>query len=73
MMLNLLLVDDMKTERISENEALGKANDVGGHSPRPQQDENLPKECTKGGTDTQVCVTQACGWGHGALLEMSFR
>ncbi|XP_059530818.1 protein FAM184B [Myotis daubentonii] len=48
--------DDMKTERISENEALGKGNDVEARSPRPQQDENLPTECprTKGGTDTQT-------------------
>lgn len=66
-MLNLLLVDDMKTERILENEVLGKANDVEARSPHPQQDQNLPKECpcTKGGTDTQVCVTQPRGGDTG--------
>lgn len=57
-MLNLLLADDMKTERISENEVLGKADDVEARSPHPQQAQNLPKECpcTKEGPDTQVCV-----------------
>ncbi|XP_054437947.1 protein FAM184B [Pteronotus mesoamericanus] len=48
--------DDMKTERIAENEVLGKANDLESRSPRPQQDQKFPKEClcTKGGTDTQT-------------------
>nr|KAF6500000.1 family with sequence similarity 184 member B [Molossus molossus] len=48
--------DDRKTERIPENEVLRKANDVEARRPRPQQDENLPKECpcTRGGTETQA-------------------
>ncbi|XP_036901263.1 protein FAM184B [Sturnira hondurensis] len=48
--------DDMKTERIAENEVLGKANDLESRSPRGQQDRKFPKEClcTKGGTDAQA-------------------
>uniref|UniRef100_A0A671DTW4 Family with sequence similarity 184 member B n=1 Tax=Rhinolophus ferrumequinum TaxID=59479 RepID=A0A671DTW4_RHIFE len=48
--------DDMKTERVSETEVLGKANDVEGHSLFPQQNPNFPKECPcmKAGTATQV-------------------
>ncbi|KAM5285172.1 protein FAM184B isoform 3-T5 [Hipposideros larvatus] len=48
--------DDVKTERASENEVLGKANDLEGHSLCPQQDQNFPKECpcAKGGPDTQT-------------------
>ncbi|KAM5341121.1 protein FAM184B isoform 2-T3 [Glossophaga mutica] len=48
--------DDMKTERIAENEVLGKANDLESRSPRAQQDQKFPKEClcTKGGTDAQA-------------------
>ncbi|KAF6371703.1 family with sequence similarity 184 member B [Rhinolophus ferrumequinum] len=48
--------DDMKTERVSETEVLGKANDVEGHSLFPQQNPNFPKECPcmKAGTATQT-------------------
>ncbi|KAF6129979.1 family with sequence similarity 184 member B [Phyllostomus discolor] len=48
--------DDTKTERIAENEVLGKANDLESRSPRAQQDQKFPKECpcTKGGTDAQA-------------------
>ncbi|XP_070469200.1 protein FAM184B isoform X1 [Equus przewalskii] len=48
--------DDVKTELVSENEVLGKANDLEARSPHPQQDQNFLKECpcTKGGTDTQT-------------------
>ncbi|XP_045429841.1 protein FAM184B [Pipistrellus kuhlii] len=58
--------DDTKTERIPEKEVLGKASDVDAHSPHPQQDQNLPKEClcTKGGTDTQTEREAAVETGH---------
>ncbi|XP_039074651.1 protein FAM184B [Hyaena hyaena] len=48
--------DDMKTELVSENEVLGKANDLEGRSVHPQQDPNFPKErpCTKGGPEAQT-------------------
>lgn len=73
MMLKLLFVDDMKTEQASENEVLGKANDLEGHSLCPQQDRNFPKECpcAKGGTDTQVVSDPALGRekSQEALLE----
>uniref|UniRef100_A0A8C3YSX8 Family with sequence similarity 184 member B n=1 Tax=Catagonus wagneri TaxID=51154 RepID=A0A8C3YSX8_9CETA len=48
--------DDMKMERVSENEVLEKENDLESHSVCPPQDQNFPKECpcTKGGTDTQT-------------------
>lgn len=61
MMLKLLFVDDGKTERASENDVLGKANDLQGHSLCPQQDQNFPKECpcAKGGPDTQVASDPA--------------
>ncbi|XP_036083440.1 protein FAM184B isoform X3 [Rousettus aegyptiacus] len=47
---------DVKTERASENEVLGKASDSEAQSLRPQQDQNFPKECpgTTGGTDAQA-------------------
>ncbi|XP_043726854.1 protein FAM184B isoform X2 [Cervus elaphus] len=53
--------DDMKTERVSENEVLGKENDLETCSLHPQQDQNFAKECpcTKGGTDTQT-KKEAC-------------
>ncbi|XP_061047243.1 protein FAM184B [Eubalaena glacialis] len=53
--------DDMKTERVSENEVLGKENDLEACSLHPQQDQNFPKECpcTKGGTDIQT-KKEAC-------------
>ncbi|XP_007101939.2 protein FAM184B [Physeter macrocephalus] len=53
--------DDMKTERVSENEVLGKENDLEDCSLHPQQDQNFPKECpcTKGGTDIQT-KKEAC-------------
>lgn len=73
MMLKLLLVDDMKTERVSETEVLGKANDVEGHSLFPQQNPNFPKECPcmKAGTATQVVSDPALGMetSQEALLE----
>lgn len=73
MMLKLLLVDDMKTERISETEVLGKANDLQGHSLFPQQNPSFPKECPcmKAGTATQVVSDPALGMGTSqeALLE----
>lgn len=55
--------DDVKTELVSENEVLGKANDLEARSPHPQQDQNFLKErpCTKGGTDTQVVSDPALG------------
>nr|XP_045737376.1 protein FAM184B isoform X1 [Mirounga angustirostris] len=48
--------DDMKTELVSENEVLGKENDLEGRSLHPQQDPNFPKECpyTKGGPEAQT-------------------
>uniref|UniRef100_A0A452SIB5 Family with sequence similarity 184 member B n=1 Tax=Ursus americanus TaxID=9643 RepID=A0A452SIB5_URSAM len=48
--------DDRKTELVSENEDLGKANDLEGRSLHPQQDPNVPKEClcTKGGPEGQT-------------------
>uniref|UniRef100_A0A8C0M8H0 Protein FAM184A/B N-terminal domain-containing protein n=1 Tax=Canis lupus familiaris TaxID=9615 RepID=A0A8C0M8H0_CANLF len=48
--------DDMKTELVSEKEALGKVNDLESRSLHPQQDPSLPKEClcTKGGPDVQT-------------------
>ncbi|XP_012493909.1 PREDICTED: protein FAM184B [Propithecus coquereli] len=48
--------DDTKTELVSENEVLGKANDLEAHSLHPEQNQSFPKECpcTKGGTDTQT-------------------
>ncbi|XP_045406597.1 protein FAM184B [Lemur catta] len=48
--------DDMKTELVSENEVLGKANDVEAHSLHPEQNQSFPRECpcTKGATDTQT-------------------
>ncbi|XP_058402772.1 protein FAM184B [Diceros bicornis minor] len=48
--------DDLKTELVSENEVLGKANDLEAHSLPPQQDQKFLKGClcTKGGTDTQT-------------------
>uniref|UniRef100_A0A8C9AHT4 Family with sequence similarity 184 member B n=1 Tax=Prolemur simus TaxID=1328070 RepID=A0A8C9AHT4_PROSS len=48
--------DDMKTELVSENEVLGKANDVEAQSLHPEQNQSFPRECpcTKGGTDTQT-------------------
>ncbi|XP_057581800.1 protein FAM184B [Hippopotamus amphibius kiboko] len=53
--------DDMKTERISENEVLEKEDDLEACRLHPQQDQNFPKECpcTKGGTDTQT-KKEAC-------------
>lgn len=73
MTLKLMLVDDMKTERVSENEVLGRANDWEAHSLCPQQNQNLPKEhpCTKGGTDPQVVSDPAPRRekSHGALLK----
>lgn len=73
MTLKLMLVDDMKTERVSENEVLGQANDWEVHGLCPQQDQNLPKErpCTKGGTDPQVVSAPAPGRekSRGALLK----
>ncbi|XP_055289979.1 protein FAM184B [Moschus berezovskii] len=52
---------DMKMERVSENEVLGKENDLEACSLHPQQDQNFAKECpcTKGGTDTQT-KKEAC-------------
>lgn len=68
-----MLVDDMKTELVSENEVLGKANDLEGRSVHPQQDPNFPKErpCTKGGPEAQVLSYPALGMekSQGALLE----
>uniref|UniRef100_A0A8D0X9W5 Protein FAM184A/B N-terminal domain-containing protein n=1 Tax=Sus scrofa TaxID=9823 RepID=A0A8D0X9W5_PIG len=48
--------DDMKMERVPENEVLEKENDLESHSGYPQQDQNFLKECpcTKGGPDTQT-------------------
>ncbi|XP_065763168.1 protein FAM184B isoform X2 [Muntiacus reevesi] len=53
--------DDMKTDRVSENEVLGKENDLETCSIHPQQDQNFAKECpcTKGSTDTQT-KKEAC-------------
>lgn len=64
-MLKLLLIEDMKTERIAENEVLGKANDLESHNPRAQQDQKFPKDClcTKGGIDAQVVCDLALGVG----------
>lgn len=74
-MLELVLADDMKTERVSENEVLGKENDLETCSLHPQQDQNFAKECpcTKGGTDTQVMYDPALGMeqSRGALLEQA--
>lgn len=63
MMLKLMLADDMKTELVSENEVLGKANELEGRSLHPQQDPNFPKECpyTKGGPEAQVRFDPALG------------
>lgn len=63
MMLKLTLADDVKTELVSEKEALGKANDLESRSLHPQQDPSLPKEClcTKGGPDVQVMSDQVLG------------
>ncbi|XP_066240789.1 protein FAM184B [Saccopteryx leptura] len=48
--------DGVKTERISENEVLGKANDSEASSPRPQRDQNVPRDCPcqKGDKDAQT-------------------
>ncbi|XP_032350535.1 protein FAM184B isoform X2 [Camelus ferus] len=48
--------DDMKTEQVSESEALGKENDLEARSLHPQQDQNFANECpcTKGGTYAQT-------------------
>nr|XP_006208169.1 protein FAM184B isoform X1 [Vicugna pacos] len=48
--------DDMKTEQVSESEALGKENGLEARSLHPQQDQNFAKECpcTKGGTYAQT-------------------
>ncbi|XDA77424.1 hypothetical protein R6Z07F_007558 [Ovis aries] len=53
--------DDMKTERVSENEVLRKENNLEACSLHPQQDQNFAKECpcTKGGKDTQT-KKEAC-------------
>ena len=68
-----VLADDMKTERVSENEVLGKEDDLEACSLHPQQDQNFPQECpcTKGGTDIQVPSDLALGMeqSQGALLE----
>lgn len=58
-----MLVGDTKTERVSENEVLGKASDLEAQSLRPQQDQNFSKECpgTNGGTDAQVVSGPALG------------
>lgn len=73
MMLKLMLADDRKTELVSENEDLGKANDLEGRSLHPQQDPNVPKEClcTKGGPEGQVLSDPALGMekSQEALLE----
>ena len=63
MMLELVLTDDMKTERVSEKEVPGKENDLETCSLHPQQDQNFAKEypCTKGGTDIQVVYDPALG------------
>ncbi|KAM8800617.1 protein FAM184B [Rhynchonycteris naso] len=48
--------DGVKTERISENEVLGKVNDSENSSPQPQRDQNVPRDCPRpeGDKDTQT-------------------
>lgn len=61
MMLKLMLADDMKTERVPENEVLVEANDSEACSLHSQQDQSSLKECScaKVGTDTQVVSSMA--------------
>ena len=63
MMLKLMLADDRKMELVSENEVLGKANDLEGCSLHLQQDPNIPNECpcTKGGPEGQVLSDPTLG------------
>lgn len=72
-MLTLVFADDMKMERVPENEVLEKENDLESHRGYPQQDQNFLKECpcTKGGPDTQVVSDPALGMEQSqeALLE----
>lgn len=58
-----MLVGDVKTERVSENEVPGKASDSEAQSLQSQQDQNFPKENpgTNGGTDAQVVFGPALG------------